>query len=60
MIYEQIFTILKDAIFGAEYVLNGTQTLSLDLIATLGSLAVALAPVILCVGLAKRFILGRW
>lgn len=59
-IYEQLFTILKDAVFGAETVLTGTQTLSLDLICTLGALAVSLAPVLICIGLAKRFILGRW
>lgn len=59
-IYEQLFTILKEAIFGAETVLTGTQTLSLDLICTLGSLALTLVPVLLCIGFAKRFILERW
>lgn len=56
--YQQIFDILKEAIFGAEAVLSNSQSFVLDQIAIFGSVAVVLIPVVSMVAVACRLL--RW
>lgn len=56
--YQQLFDILKGAIYGAEAVLTSNQQFVLDQISTWGSLALTLAPVIAMVALTVKLL--KW
>lgn len=56
--YQQLFDILKSAIYGAESVLTTNQQFILDQVSTWGSLALTLAPVIAMVALTVKLL--KW
>lgn len=56
--YQQLFDILKDAIYGAETVLTTNQEFILDQISTWGSLALTLAPIIAMIALTVKLL--KW
>lgn len=56
--YQQLFDILKSAIYGAESVLTTNQQFILDQVSTWGSIALTLAPVIAMVALTVKLL--KW
>lgn len=56
--YEEIYALIKSAVWGADFVLNANQAFILDEISTIFCLLAVFAPAIIIIGICKR--LFRW
>ena len=57
-IYNQLYEIIGEAVFGADAVLNGSQEFILTQISTYMSFAVVLLPVIACTAITVKLL--KW